>query len=249
MSRRFIPPDEEGAVFKEWGGRLPVALIYPNSYYVGMSSLGLQALYGIFNGYDDVVCERVFLPDGFEKQRKVEVRSLESGSELRQFPVLAFSFTYELDYFNFARMLKAGGIPPYAADRGPNDPVIIAGGPAVFMNPEPVAPFIDAIVIGEGEPIIDPLLKVLREARSSDRLDVLARLAAIPGVYVPSFYTVEYHADGTVDHILTEAAFPVLRQTAGALNSFSTTSTFKAPSSEFGHMHLIEIARGCHWRC
>src|SRR5487761_1089477 len=105
MSTRLIPRDEQGAVVKEWGGRLPIALIYPNSYSVGMSSLGLQALYGIFNKHDDVVCERAFLPDDFERQKHPEVLSLETGAELGRFPVLAFSFTYELDFFNFARML------------------------------------------------------------------------------------------------------------------------------------------------
>jgi len=249
MSRRFIPADEQGAVFKDWGGRLPIALIYPNNYYVGMSSLGFQALYGIFNGCDDVVCERAFLPDDFEKQRSPEVLSLESGRQLRDFPVLAFSFTYELDYFNFVRMLRAAHVPAYAGERTNGDPLVIAGGPGVFMNPEPIAPFLDAIVIGEAEPVIEPLLAVLRESRDTDRHDALAKLAAIPGVYVPSFYSFEYEPGGTVKRILAEAAMPVQRQTAHNLNAFSTRSTFKAPSSEFGHMHLVEIARGCHWRC
>jgi radical SAM superfamily enzyme YgiQ (UPF0313 family) len=240
MPRRLIPESEQGAVFKDWGGRLPIALIYPNSYYVGMSSLGLQTLYGIFNGYDDVVCERAFLP---------ETVSLESGRNLRDFPVLAFSFTYELDYFNFVRMLREAHVPALAEDRTTGDPIVIAGGPGVFMNPEPIAPFLDAIVIGEAEPVVGPLLQVLREVRHTDRAEILARLAAIPGVYVPAFYSFEYEPDGTVKRILAEAPMPVARQSAADLNSFSTTSTFKAPESEFGHMHLIEIARGCHWRC
>jgi radical SAM superfamily enzyme YgiQ (UPF0313 family) len=240
MPRKLIPASEKGAIFKDWGGRLPIALIYPNNYSVGMSSLGLQSLYGIFNAHDDVVCERAFLPDTV---------SLESGRNLRDFAVLAFSFTYELDYFNFARMLRDAHVAPYAADRGNGDPVIIAGGPGVFMNPEPIAPFLDAVVIGEGEPVIEPLLAVLREARDTDRSETLMRLAAIPGVYVPAFYTPEYEDDGTLKRTHAEAPMPVLRQTANNLNSFSTTSTFQAPDSEFGHMHLIEIARGCHWRC
>jgi radical SAM superfamily enzyme YgiQ (UPF0313 family) len=117
------------------------------------------------------------------------------------------------------------------------------------MNPEPIAPLLDAVVIGEAEPIIEPLLDVLRESRHADRADTLARLAAIPGVYVPSLYAFEYGSDGGVERILSEAALPVQRQTAHDLTRFSTRSTFKAPSSEFGHMHLVEIARGCHWRC
>nr|ALG05235.1 hypothetical protein 5E7_014 [uncultured bacterium 5E7] len=227
-------------MIKDWGGRLPMALIYPNNYYVGMSSLGFQALYGIFNSHDDVVCERAFAP---------EPVSLESGRRLRDFPVLAFSFTYELDYFNFARLLRDAHVPLLAADRGNGDPLVIAGGPGVFMNPEPIAPFLDAVVIGEAEPIIEPLLAVLREARDSDRRDVLSRLAAIPGVYVPAFYGFEYEDGGPLKRIHAEGPLPVARQTAHNLASFSTMSTFKAPASEFGHMHLVEIARGCHWRC
>ncbi|HEX6510894.1 MAG TPA: radical SAM protein [Chloroflexota bacterium] len=241
MHKGRIPADEQGAVFKDWGGRLPLALIYPNTYSVGMSSLGFQALYGIFNSYDDVVCERAFAP---------ETVSIESGRKLRDFPVLAFSFTYELDYFNFARLLRDAHVSAFAEDRVDGDPLVIAGGPGVFMNPEPIAPFLDAVVIGEAEPIIEPLLQALREYHhGAKRADVLARLATIPGVYVPAFYSFEYEADGTVKRILAEAAMPVLRQSAPNLNSFSTMSTFKAPSSEFGHMHLVEIARGCHWRC
>ncbi|MBV8085165.1 MAG: radical SAM protein [Chloroflexi bacterium] len=236
----LIPADEQGAVFKDWGGRLPIALIYPNTYYVGMSSLGYQTLYGMLNAHDDVVCERALWPDSV---------SLESGRDLRDFPVLAFSFTYELDYFNFVRMLRAAGIAPLASERTDGDPLIIAGGPGVFMNPEPIAPFLDAVVVGEAEPVMEPLLVVLREAQHTTRRDALAKLAALPGVYVPSFYTVEYAPDQTVKRIHAEAALPVHRLSANNLDSFSTVSTFKAPQSEFGHMHLVEIARGCHWRC
>ncbi|HVA25160.1 MAG TPA: radical SAM protein [Chloroflexota bacterium] len=240
MSRRLIPADEQGGVFKDWGGRLPMALIYPNSYSVGMSSLGFQSLYGIFNSHDDVVCERAFMPDPV---------SLESGRNLRDFAVLAFSFTYELDYFNFVRLLRDAHVPLLAEERGNGDPLIIAGGPGVFMNPEPIAPFLDAVVIGEAEPVIEPLLAVLRESRHANRRDSLSRLAAIPGVYVPAFYSFDYEPDGAVKRILAEGPMPVQRQSAPNLNSFSTVSMFKAPSTEFGHMHLVEIARGCHWRC
>src|SRR5713226_4011253 len=189
MSRSLIPADERGAVLKDWGGRLPMALIYPNTYHVGMSSLGFQSLYGIFNGYDDVVCERAFMP---------EPVTLESGRDLRDFPVLAFSFTYELDYFNFVRLLRSAHVPALAEERVDGDPLVIAGGPGIFMNPEPVAPFLDAVVVGEAEPVIEPLLAVLHETWQTERRELLARLAAIPGVYVPAFYNFEYNADGTL---------------------------------------------------
>ena len=104
---------EQGTIIKDWGGRLPVALIYPNSYYLGMSNLGLHAIYGLLNSYNNVVCERVFLEPG-DKNPPV---SLESQRPLADFAVLAFSLSYELDYFNVVSILKASGLPLYAADR------------------------------------------------------------------------------------------------------------------------------------
>ena len=135
---------ETGAIIKDWGGRLPVALIYPNSYYIGMSNLGMQTIYGLLNSYQNVVCERAF----WEKEdgaQRVKPLSVESQVPLTDFAVVAFSISYELDYFNVMQILKASGIPLYAADRDESHPLVIAGGPCITANPMPHAPFFDCL--------------------------------------------------------------------------------------------------------
>src|SRR3990172_11570608 len=117
---------ETGTIVKDWGGRLPFALIYPNSYHIGMSNLGVQAIYSLLNGYPDVACERVFL----EPKEKTAPLSVESQRPLPDFAVLAFSVSYELDYFNIVKILKAGGIPLYAAERNESTPLLSPAGPA-----------------------------------------------------------------------------------------------------------------------
>ena len=182
---------ESGAVFKDWGGRLRVALAFPNTYYVGMSSLALQILYRRFNEHRQVVCERVFWDKGGEKAGR-PLFSLETQEPVNEFAVWAFTISYEMDYFNVVEMLLQAGIPPLAAERsadatpdGPTWPLLIAGGPGVTMNPEPMAPFFDAIVIGEGEEVIPQLTQIFRSQINDNRLDLLAVLDQIPGVYVP----------------------------------------------------------------
>ena len=181
---------EQGAVVKEWGGRLPIALVYPSSYYIGMSSLGVHAIYGMLNGYGNVVCERVFW------ERHNDPRhpplSLESQRPLSDFAVVAFSITYEVDYLNVARILEAGGIPIYAADRDHSHPLVIAGGPCIMANPMPLSPFFDCLCIGEAEPILPTILPVLAEGIGGSRDDLLKELAELPGIFVPR------HHDGSL---------------------------------------------------
>jgi len=139
---------EEGTIIKDWGGRLPIALIYPNSYYLGMSNLGLHAIYTLLNSHDEVVCERAFWERG-NQDRKLATLSLESQRPLSDFAILAFSISYELDYFNVVQILEASDIPLYAADRDERHPVVIAGGPCITANPVPLSPFFDCLCIGE----------------------------------------------------------------------------------------------------
>lgn len=129
---------EQDTISKDWGGRIPIALIYPNSYYVGMSNLGIHAIYHLLNSYREVVCERAFW-DKESQTRQQPVLSLESQRPLSDFAVLAFSITYELDYFNVVQMLKASGIPLHAADRDDRHPLIMAGGSCVTANPIPLS--------------------------------------------------------------------------------------------------------------
>src|SRR5579864_1364751 len=211
---------EQGTVRKDWGGRVPIALCYPNSYAIGMCNLGFQSVYGLFNSARDFVCERVFAEpvligsrsagrgdwtgdDSYRIESRLqavgEPLSVESQRPLSDFPVVAFSLSFELDYFNVGDMLRRSGIAPLSADRVETDPVVIAGGPAVSGNPEPLAPMLDAVIVGEVEPIIDALQDVF--SGGGDRWQQIDKLARLPGVYVPAKYQVAHSADGTITDV------------------------------------------------
>ena len=222
---------EEGAIIKDWGGRLPIALIYPNSYYLGMSNLGIHAIYRLLNGYDKVVGERAFW-ERENRDKKSATLSLESRRPLSDFAVLAFSISYELDYFNVAPILKASGIPLSATDRDERHPIVIAGGPCISANPIPLSPFFDCLCIGEAEPILPTMLPRLSEGIGGKRDELLGALASLPGVYVPQH-------SGT----------PVVRQWATNLDDFPVASTILTPDTELGNLYLIEVERGCNRGC
>src|SRR4030095_74346 len=181
-------------------GSFRIALCYPNLYFVGMSNLGFQSVYQMLNALPDVLCERAFLPDDVDREELERagppLPSLESGTDLRRFHVLAFSVSFENDYLHVLRMLRLAGIPLRAADRGPNDPIVVLGGAAVFLNPEPLAPFADLIAVGEGEALVPRMIEAL--AGGSDARKGIEGLAEKDGFYVPSRHEVRYHEDGTV---------------------------------------------------
>jgi radical SAM superfamily enzyme YgiQ (UPF0313 family) len=218
---------ETGAITKDWGGRLPIALIYPNTYYLGMSNLGIQTIYGLLNGYPDVVCERVFW------ERQTHPLSVESRRPLTDFAVLAFSVSYELDYFNIVPMLRASGLPIYAADRDERHPLIIAGGPCITANPAPLSPFFDCLCLGEAEPILPAMLPVLAEGIRGRRDELLKVLSRLPGIYVPA----------------CPPETTIARQWAKNLDDFATTSVIFTPDTELGDLYLIEVERGCRRGC
>lgn len=218
---------EQGTITKEWGGRLPVALIYPNSYHIGMSNLGIQAIYRFINNYQDAVCERVFYESSDD-----EPLAMESQRPVTDFAILAFSVSYELDYFNVVQVLKASGIPLYSKDRDAAHPLVIAGGPCITANPMPLSPFFDCLCIGEAEAILPEMLPVLKEGASEKRDDLLKQLSALPGIYVPR-YTNK----------------PVKRQWIKNLDNFPVDSVVLTGDTELGNMYLIEVERGCSHRC
>jgi radical SAM superfamily enzyme YgiQ (UPF0313 family) len=223
---------EQGTIIKDWGGRVPIALVYPNSYYIGMSNLGVHALYRLLNSYSEVVCERAFW-EIEHRNNRLPALSLESQRPLSDFAVVAFSISYELDYFNVVQILKASGIPLYAADRDQRHPLVIAGGPCIIANPLPLSPFFDCLCIGEAEPIIPAMLPVIAEGIFGRRSDLLKALASLPGIYVPQYYSGK----------------PVVRQWAKDLNDFAVTSIILTPDTELGDLYLIEVERGCNWGC
>src|SRR5580765_173676 len=245
---------EVGYVTKPHGDRLRVALAFPNTYWVGMSNLGFQTVYRLFNAQDDVVCERFFLPPKQELKELLATNTrlvtLESQTPVADFDVIAFSVSFEWDYVNVLTLLRLAGIPAYAAERSPRHPLIVIGGAVTFVNPEPLAPFADAIAAGEGEALVPSLRRAFSAA--SDRADLLRQLSHERGFYIPSFYDPYYGSDGGLAgyHVSGDAPLPVHKAALKTTEAVDppVTSIF-TPDTEFGSRLLIEIVRGCANLC
>src|SRR5947207_13557541 len=205
---------EIGYVKKPHGGRLRVALAFPNTYWVGMSNLGFQTVYRLLNAEEDVVCELFFLPPKQELAdlltSKAPLVTLESQALVGEFDVIAFSVSFEWDYVNVLTMLRLAGIPIYAAERNERHPLIVIGGAVTFVNPEPLALFADVIAAGEGEVLVPGLERAF--AAAGDRRELLHALSRERGFYIPSFYEPQYAADGSLSGYTTtvsDAPLPV----------------------------------------
>ncbi|HKG15956.1 MAG TPA: radical SAM protein [Pyrinomonadaceae bacterium] len=273
---------EEGWTRKQ-GAQLRVALCYPNVYAVGMANLGFQSVYELFNRVPDVACERVFLPDD-EEMREYErtnapLLSLESQTPVRDFDIVAFSISFETDFLNMARMLKLARVPVWAKDRTHHDPLVLMGGAASFLNPEPIAEFTDVVAVGEGEILVPRLVDLLFEngEEGGTKEDLLLKLARVGrGFYVPSLYEVTYNADGTVEaYTPKEEGVPAgvgrivaaenpkegslrramrrgdadIVEKLKAPEVFAPSSIIWAPAAEMGERFLVEISRGCSQGC
>src|ERR1051326_3522531 len=247
---------EVGYIRKPHGGRLRVALAFPNTYFVGMSNLGFQTVYRLFNELDDVVCERVFLPGRQELQARLAsrepLRTIESNTPLREFDVIAFSVSFEWDYTNVVSMLRLAGVPVRAEARTVHDPLVVVGGAVTFVNPEPLAPFADVIAAGEGEVLIPSLMRAIAAAGARD--DLPRRLAAERGFYIPSFYGVRYSGTGTIEAFEplpgTGAPATVKKAAVKSTEGLDPPSTrIFTPDTEFGSRFLIEVVRGCANLC
>ena len=253
---RSLLAKEVGYVTKPHGGRLRVALAFPNTYFVGMSNLGFQTVYRLFNNEPDIVCERVFLPPKSEiaaiRAAGTPIVTLESQTPVRQFDVLAFSVSFEWDYTNIVTLLRLAGLPPRATARTARHPLVVIGGAVTFVNPEPLALFADVIAAGEGELLVPTLTTAMHAA--ADRGDLLRRLTVERGFYVPSFYDVRYGADGTIAAIEPQpgtGAPPVVKKAAvKSIDRLDPPSTsIFTPDTEFGSRFLIEVVRGCANLC
>ncbi len=251
---QVLVSQEQGTIRKDWGGRLRIALVYPNTYAVGMSNLGFQTIYWHLNQIPDVVCERVFFPDpaDLDEHRRTATPplSLESGRALTDFHLVGFSVTYEGDFINVLRLLDMARIPLRPADREPHHPLILMGGVCAFSNPEPIAPFMDFVVVGEGEELIHDLVAQYREV-GTDRDALLGRLAGIEGIYLPGRYDVHYGPDGIVEEVIPAPGVPatVVKRRLRDVDAFETVSTIKTPNAEYGHMALLEVGKGCGRGC
>lgn len=258
---------------------LRIALCYPNTHAIGMANLGLHTMYELFNQIPGVICERAFLPDKEDlaehERTSTPLLSLETQSRVRDFDVVAFSISFETDYLNMAKMLQMSGIPVFSANRTHFDPLVIMGGAASFLNPEPIADFTDVIAVGEGEILAYQLIDAIFEEETKD--DILLRLARIGrGFYVPEFYDVIYNDDDTVfDYVPNQEGIP--RRVGRALASvnpkegtlrralkrgetelaeflvnqetFCPSTSVWSPEAEMGDRLLVEISRGCSQGC
>lgn len=240
---------ETGTVRKKWKDRLPVALLYPNTYPVAMSNLGFQLVYSLLNRDEGVVCERFVYP-----AEAHPLRSLESSRPLHDFPLVFGSISFEHDYPRLVAMLAAGGVPAYAAERAqtvsPGHPLVVLGGVGVFLNPEPLALFADLMVIGEAEPILAPLMQLLSGYAGMVRDRLLTRIASsLPGCYAPGFYRFSWSGDGAVEAIEAPAALPqrVTKVIAPEAEQ-AGHSTLLSPDAELG-MYMVELGRGCSRGC
>ena len=244
---------EEWLIPRKHAGRLSVCLIYPERYHVAMSSLGFTSVHALFNGMPDLVCERAFLP---EKEELAEYRtsrtpllSLESQRPVADFDLIAFSVSFEADYANIPEILRLAGLPCFAAERGAGLPLVMAGGAALFLNPEPVADLLDLVCLGEGEAVLPALVEYLQHS-GNNRQEMLRGAADLPGVYIPSRYRVSYDGARLISRE-AEAGAPerVERCWVTALQQTTTTSTILTPDTEFGDLFLVELSRGCPRGC
>ena len=246
---------EVGYTKKPRGDRLRVALAFPNTYWVGMSNLGLQTVYRLFNAEEDIVCERFFLPPKQElaalSTSKAALVTLESQTPVGEFDIVAFSVSFEWDYVNVLTLLRLAGIPRYAAERSGRHPLVVVGGAVTFVNPEPLAPFADVVAAGEGEVLVPAVRRAFGSAGSREEL--LRLLAVERGFYVPSFYDPQYGADGTLTGYRTltpDAPLPVRKAALPTTDAVDppVTSIF-TPDTEFGSRFLVEVVRGCANLC
>jgi radical SAM superfamily enzyme YgiQ (UPF0313 family) len=229
------------------GHRSPrVALVYPNSYRTGIANLGFQWVYHIFSQKCGLYCER-----SFEREDEVPPLTVESATPLDHYELIAFSLSFELDYIRVIQILQRASIPLYARERSNHDPLLIAGGTCVTMNPEPLADIFDLLVIGEAEEVLPEVVRTLVQEGGKDRASLLREVAQIEGVYVPALYRAAYDDYGfPCDvEVLDPAPAHVVRSFVEDLERYPVGSSFVTSMSEFRDMYLVEVSRGCPWRC
>ncbi|MGW8160938.1 MAG: hypothetical protein ACWGN1_01690, partial [Desulfobulbales bacterium] len=253
---------EIGSIRKKWKNRTPIALIFPNTYQLGMSNLGFQVVYRLLNQEDSVVSERIFLPAPGEKPLSVE-----SGRPLADFPLLFFSVNFEQDYLNLVMLLEMSGIAAFTAERtklSPHitananygQPLVVVGGVAAFMNPEPLAPFVDLFIVGEAEPVLGAVMeRLLNGIGRRDRTELLAGIGAdIPGCYIPALYDVAYDSTGHYLRHTPKEGYPdlphrVKKQIMTSTGNIAGHSSILADQAEFSNLFMTELGRGCSHGC
>lgn len=243
---------EQGTIIKKWKDKLPIALVFPNIYRLAMSNLGMQLVYRIANDNPHIVCERVFLPESGGPPK-----SIESGRLLSDFPIIFCALSFESDYLNLLKIFLQAGVEPLAANRqestGPQSPVVVGGGVATFINPEPLAPFVDMFVIGDAEVLLPGLLGKITAAFSTEQgwqRQLLDQCAALPGYYVPQKYSYEFTTAGDFAGFKVDegAQFPIEKQLCLDQQQ-AGHSELLTPNTEFASLYLAELGRGCSRGC
>lgn len=250
---------EMNTTVKAWDDcPLHFAFCFPDTYEVGMSHLGMKILYGLINREDWSLCERFFMPwtdmMALMAEEELPLLSMESRRPLSAFDVVGFTLQYEMSFSNILAMLKMGGVPLESRDRREKDPIVVAGGPCAF-NPEPLADFIDAFMIGDGEDVMTELNRVIlaRKENGESRETCLKKLAQLEGVYVPSLYEVAYNDDGTVASVTPvcpDAPATVRKRVVTDLNTAYYPEEIPVPYTEIVFDRImLEIMRGCTRGC
>ncbi|MFA6621372.1 MAG: TIGR03960 family B12-binding radical SAM protein [Candidatus Caldatribacteriota bacterium] len=257
---RYIGKEYNQIIKKDNIGTVKVALAFPDLYEIGMSYLGFKILYDIINKREDALAERVFAPaEDMEKQmleNNIPLFSQESYRPLNEFDIVGFSLQHELCYTNVLHMLNIGNIQLKAGKRGEDEPLVIAGGPAAF-NPEPLTDFIDLFVIGDGEDIINEIIAVYsswsKKGKKSGKKGLLQELGSIQGIYIPSFYTVDYYPDGTIKSFSCRNKYAkekITKRIVADLNSAPFPTSPIVPNIDIVHNRItLEVFRGCTRGC
>ena len=249
--------DETGTITKDWGGKIPIALVYPNRYFLGMSNLGFQTVYHRLNRLPNVVCERVFLPESEDMAAAnsgTGPLSVETQRPLADFQIVAFSVAFENDYANLVHLLQLGKLNPQSSRRHQHEPLVMAGGVTTFLNPEPIAPFIDIFLLGEAENLLDEFINTWQELQQNDasREEQLTYIAErVSGAYVPSLFSVENDGHGRLTSFepLIDIPRKIPVRAAAIDGEVPLTSLISTPHTEFADTTLVEIGRGCGRGC
>lgn len=234
------------------------AMCFPDVYEIGMSHLGIQILYDMFNRMDNVYCERVYSPwvdlDKIMRDKNIPLFALESQDPIKEFDFLGITIQYEMCYTNILQILELSHIPLFANERTDEDPIVVGGGPCSY-NPEPIADFFDVFNFGEGEEVYHEIIKIYRKNRDEggDRLSFLEKVASVPGVYVPLFYDVTYKEDGTIDEFVPNNEYAPATITKDIIMDLSNTCYPQKPIVPFIRATqdrvVLEIQRGCIRGC
>ncbi len=251
--RRRILAAETGNIVKEGAYPLEIALVYPNTYEVGTSNLGFQLIYHLLNCFEEVRCERVFLDPALSGSAEDQPVSLEGGRPLKDFSMIAFSTSFENDYANILRLLLAAGIAPESGMRGEDDPLVLVGGPCAFMNPEPIAPFVDLFALGDGESLVPILVRkwldFVTDADRSGKDDYIEAMAGEDGFYAPGFLEISTGPRGEISSLHYSGGEDGRVKRVWSDRFGEGIPRLLSPASHFSNMPLVEIGSGCSRGC